>query len=406
MNNARNNKPFNLQQTKRLLLSIAITAAIGLGAISAPAEAAKAPAPKVAAAFSATWSLPFSNAQFAAVDPSGNVIAAGNDAANIVVAKYDTNGTPIGTWSFADGQFVIGVASDPNGNILIASRGTLTSRTSTGLPNFSYTPAVPILAMAVDASGNVVIAEGDWYTDLVIEKLSSTGVFSFTKSFTSTGGIEDFKLATDSAGNILIAAAYQDGTMNLGGTALTTPFMDAMIVAKLSPIGSHVFSKIFNPTIAPNGTYAGIYEVQLAVKANNEFVVTGSVDGMGKFVVGGKNITLPPGGGQTTFLSKFASTGTTTFAKSIGMDGVHSSAVAIDNKDNIVITGDDRNGNFLGIAGGVFVASYAGTTGALLSSALVGEPGWANSIAVNATTNDIVVATGSSDGNYVTQLLN
>ena len=405
MNDARNINSFSFKRTRNHLFLIATATAIGLAAISGPSEAGKAaPTPNVAAAFSATWSLPFATAQFATVDPSGNVIAVGNDADNIVVSKYDTNGTPIGAWTFPDSRFVVGVATDLSGNIVIASRGTLSSLTPTGLSNFSYTPALPILGMAVDPSGNVVIAEGDWYTDLVIEKLSSTGVFSFTRSFTSTGGIEDFKLATDSAGNIVIAAAYQDGTMSLGGVPLTTPYMDAMIVAKLSPLGSHVFSKIFNPTVAPNGSSAGIYEVQLAVKSNNEIVVTGTVDGTGKFVVGNKSIALPPGGGQTTFLSKFNATGTTAFAKTIGNYGVHSAAVAIDNKDNIVITGEDGYGNFVGVAGGVFVASYAGTNGAMIHSALVSDTGWGNSIAVNATTNDVVVAAGASGTQYVTQL--
>ena len=401
-----NTKPFTINRTKRLLLSIATTAAIALSVVSVPAEAGKSPPSIIAAPVSNSWSLPFADAQFATVDLFGNMIAVANVGANVTVGKYDGSGALMANWAFADSNFIVTVATDLTGNVVVASRGTVTSTTSTGLPVFSYTPELPVLAMAVDPSGNVVIAAGDWYTDLVIEKLSATGVHSFTKTFSSTGGIEDFKLATDSAGNIIVAAAYQDGAMNLGGASLTTPGMDSLIVAKLSSTGSHVFSKIFNSTTDTNGSSAGIYEVQLAVRANNEIVVTGTIDGAGKFAIGSKNITLPQTRMETMFVSKFSATGNTAFAKSVNIDGVHVQAVAIDNASNIVVTGEDREGNFLGVPGGIYMAKYAGGNGNLMSSDLV-STGWTNTIAVNPLTNDIVMSGGEDSGtNFVMQLLN
>jgi hypothetical protein len=313
----------------------------------------------------------------------------------------------MGAWSFPDTNFVVAVATDLSGNVVVASRGAVTSTSPTGLPNFSYVPQQPLLGMAVDLSGNVIVASGDWYSDLTIDKLSSTGASVFRKTIASSGGIEDFKVATDSAGNIIVVAAYQDGTMNFGGTDITTAYMDALVVAKLSSSGSHLFSKIFNPTVAANGTYAGIYEVQLAVKANNEIVVTGTIDGTGKFIMGGKSITLSPAGMETMFLSKFSPTGTTMFAKTVGIDGVHAASIAIDDADNILVTGEDRKALFLGVANGVFMAKYAGGNGNFMSSGLLGGDGWAGTIAISPMTNDAVLSGGtSSNTNYVMQILN
>ena len=394
-------------RVKALFLAVAAATAIGLTVIPGPVGAKPQSNPTIAAALSSVWSMQFADAQFATVDPSGNVIAVCNDNGAVVVTKYDANGSKIGSWTFADSDSLLGVATDPSGNMLVTTSTKLTGLTSAGAPNFSHTPTLPIIAMAVDHSGNIVIAENNWDSDLVIEKLSASGVPLFNKTVSSTGGIEDLSLATDSVGNIIVALAYQDGTMNFGGAALTAPYMDTLIVAKLSPSGSHVFSKISNPTVASDGTYAGIYEVQLAIKSTNEIVITGTVDGSGSMTIGGKKLTLPPEGGETMFLSQFSTMGAAVFAKTIGVDGVHPEAIAIDNQDNVVITGEDRSAKFLGVTNGVFVAKVSGTNGNLLSSNLVGSTsGSANSIAVNQVSNDVVTTGTSLAVNYMMDLVN
>src|SRR5205814_1654175 len=210
------------------------------------------------------WSRQPAGAPFATVDTAGNVLTAETATpAGIVVTKYAANGTLLWTQSLSDTNAVLAIATDPSRNVLVAGSSTLTSLSSDGFTtNFTTTPAVPILSMAVDPSGNVVLAENDWTSDLTLEKFSASGapVSPFPKTFSSTGGFEDLSLAVDSVGNIIVAAAYEFGTINFGGASLTAPYLDSMILAKLTPSGSHLFSKIFNPTVAAGGTYAGVYK--------------------------------------------------------------------------------------------------------------------------------------------------
>jgi len=383
-----------------------------LGAVG-PRGAAAATAP-----LTPVWSRQPAGAPFATVDTAGNVLTAETATpAGIVVTKYAANGTPLWTQSLSDTNAVLAIATDPRRNVLVASRSTLTSLSSDGFTtNFTKIPAAPILSMAVDPSGNVVLAENDWFSDLILEKFSASGapVSPFPKTFSSTGGFEDLSLAVDSAGNIIVAAAYEGGTIeggtievgtiNFGGGPLTTPYLDSMILAKLTPSGSHLFSKIFKPTVAAGGTYAGIYKIRAACDSKNNIVTTGTIDGVGKFVMGGKNITLRPPGEETMFLAKFLPTGSTSFAMAIGTDGVFVEALAIDTANNILATGENGSLTFLGGVDGAFVAKFS-STGSYRSGRIVASPSaTANSIAVDRTHNNPVAAGSDYPFNYLLKL--
>ena len=366
-----------------------------------------------ATALTTVWSKQPAGSPFAAVDHQGNVLTAETATpGGIVVTKYDSNGNQLWTRSLSDTDAVLAVAADSTGNVLVASASMLTSLSPSQPPdgstvtNFTKTPSAPILSMTVDPSGNVLLAENTWDSDLTLEKFSASGVsdVQFPKMFSSTGGIEDLSLAVDSAGNIIVAAAYQFGTIDFGGGPRTAPYLDSMVLAKLTPSGGHIFSKIFNPTIAADGTYAGIYKVRAGCDSKNNIFTTGIIDGLGKLVMGSKSITLPPPGEETMFLAKFSPNGGTSFAKTVGADGVFVEAIAIDTAGNILTTGENWSSTFLGGVNGVFVAKFS-SGGAYRAARIIGSTsGTANSIAVDRASNDPVAAGSDSPANYLLKL--
>jgi hypothetical protein len=341
------------------------------------------------------------------VDAHGNVLTAETASPDaIVLTKYDPKGNLMWSHPLGDSDSVQAIATDASGNIIVASGSAVTSLSPDGaVTNFTITAPAHVLSMAVDRSGNVIVAENEWLADLTIEKYDTKGNRLFSKVVTSTGAFEDLSLATDTANNIVVAAAYEVGTIDFGGGPLTAPYLDSMVLAKLTPAGSPVFSKIFNPTVAASGTYAGIYKVRVACDGKNNIVTTGIVDGCGKLVLGSKSLSLPAPGAETMFLAKFSATGATTFAKTIGSDAIFVEAIAIDTAGNILTTGENWSSSFLGGVDGVFVAKFT-SGGNLRAGRVIGSTsGTANSIAVDRTTNDPVAAGTGSPANYVLKML-
>jgi hypothetical protein len=359
---------------------------------------------EAANALTTVWSKQPAGSPFAAVDHQGSVLTAETTTGAIVATKYDSFGNMIWTYPLSDTEAVLAVGADASGNLLVASASLLTSLSPNGSVNFTMIPLQPILSMAVDANDNVLLAENSWNLNLTLEKFSAVGVLLVSRTYYSSGGIEDISLATDSAGNIIVAAAYQFGTIDFGGEPLTAPSLDSMILAKLTPTGDRVFSKIFNPTIASDGTYAGIYRTRVACDARNNIFTTGIIDGTGRLDMGSKHITLPSPGEETMFLAKFSPTGATSFARTIGTDGVFPEAIAIDTAGTPVVTGENWSSAFLGGVNGVFVAAFSSTGGFKAGRIIGSTAGTANSIAVDRTSNDVVAAGFDSPANYLLKL--
>ena len=104
------------------------------------------------------------------------------------------------------------------------------------------------------------------------------------------------------------------------------------------------------------------------------------------------------------FLAKFSPTGSTSFAKTVGADGVFVEAIAIDTAGNILTTGENWSSTFLGGVNGVFVAKFS-SGGAYRAARIIGSTsGTANSIAVDRASNDPVAAGSDSPANYLLKL--
>ena len=80
-------------------------------------------------------------------------------------------------------------------------------------------------------------------------------------------------------GGTIEGGTIEVGTINFGGGPLTTPYLDSMILAKLTPSGSHLFSKIFKPTVAVNVDNMGSkYAIRQVVSPFEMPLVVDNVD--------------------------------------------------------------------------------------------------------------------------------
>ena len=195
-----------------------------------------------------------------AVDSSGNLYIA--DTRNSIIRKVDTNGnisTVAGYGGFGfsgDGSaaagaalnYPTGVAVDSSGNFYIADRvnnrvrvvnatsGIITTMAGNG--TFGYSgdggpaPNAELLpySVAVDGAGNVYIADLEFAR---IRKVTTAGIISTvagngTFGFSGDGGpatsaaLAPYAIASDSAGNLYIADAYDNRIRKVSGGTITT----------------------------------------------------------------------------------------------------------------------------------------------------------------------------------------
>jgi hypothetical protein len=98
----------------------------------------------------------------------------------------------------------------------------------------------------IDLGGGALSAHG--FDDIWVAKLSADGDHIWSKQFSSFDMEAAYAVAVDPSGNVL-PAGYLFGPVDLGGGPLTptTAEMD-MFVAKLDPAGNHLWSKRFGNT--------------------------------------------------------------------------------------------------------------------------------------------------------------
>ena len=136
-------------------------------------------------------------------------------------------------------------------------------------------------------------------------KYSPTGAHLWSKRFGGTGDEVAYGLAVNSAGDVALTGKFQ-GSVNFGGTTLTSAGSDDAFVAKLTGAsGAHAWSKRFGST--------------------SQDIATGvAVDGTGNVVVAGYFLgSVDFGGGLLTasnidvFVAKYSSAGTYVWAQEI-----------------------------------------------------------------------------------------
>jgi hypothetical protein len=302
------------------------------------------------------WSKRFGDAQdqqsyFAvAVDASGNVIlaggfrgsidfgggaltsAAGND---IFVAKLTSDGTHLWSKRFGSGisEAACGVATDVSGNVIITG----------------------YFDNMVNFGGSTLTCDGE--RDIYVAKFEPDGTHLWSKRFGNPFDQAALAVATDASGNVIVAGEFE-GAVDFGGGTLACAGGWDVYVAKFGPDGTHLWSKRF-------GDESDQLRPSIAVDARGNVVVTGYFDGAVDFGGG----ALTSFGGHDIFVAMFGSDGAHLWSKCFGEDGYaqESFAAATDASGNVIITGgfygevDFGGGTFTGSLGGYpngFIAKF------------------------------------------------
>jgi hypothetical protein len=332
----------------------------------------------------------------AVVDASGNIVVVGNfeggvdfgggtltsaGGTDIFVAKFTSGGAFVWAKRFgtANPDFADGVAVDSSGNVIVLGRFT-------GTINFG---GADLVGASVD------------FDDIALAKLATAdGAHMWSKRFGSTAADSGSDVTVDSAGNVLITGIFR-GTVDFGGGGLVSGGDADIFVAKyVGANGNHVWSKRFGSTGLDGGQ-------AIVTDSTNDVFVTGSFIGSVDF---GGGALMSTNTVSDIFLVKLAGAdGAHVWSDSYGGTGADVAfELASDLAGNVLVTGRfsntvDFGGVSLTSAGGadIFVARYAGATGAHLDSKRLGGTGddFGNAIAVDSAGNTVLAGqfTGTVD---------
>jgi hypothetical protein len=218
-------------------------------------------------------------------------------------------------------------ASDCTGGHVWSKRYGNKSQTGTAAVDKSGNVAlIGSFDETTDLGGGVLTSAGG--TDVYLAKLTSAGAPIFSKRFGNASSQQGNAVAFDDNGNIYIAGAFQ-GSIDLGGGALTSAGSDDVFLAKLDPKGKHIWSKRLGGSSAEAALFVG------ADKLGNMYV-TGTFAGSVDFGGG----LLTSAGGNDIFVMSLDPTGHQLWSKragDVGSDTVGS--MAVDEMGNVHLTG-------------------------------------------------------------------
>ncbi|MBK8596410.1 MAG: SBBP repeat-containing protein [Holophagales bacterium] len=328
------------------------------------------------------WSKRFgdSTAQAAsgvAVDGSGNIYLTG-----FMNGTVDFGG---GALASAGGQDVFVVRFDAGGNHAWSKRfGDASNQLGTGIAVDGTGSVVQIgtFSGSMDFGGGTLTSAGS--TDVFLARYDSGGNHAWSKRFGDASAQTGTAIAVDPNGNVVGTGSF-NGTVNFGGTPLTSAGSTDIFLAKYDSGGTHAWSKRLGDASAQTGT-------AVAFDGSGNVVVAGSFNGSTNF--GGGALTSV--GGADAFLARYDPDGTHTWSRAFGSTGTDSgNGVAVDGTRDVVLTGGFQGtvnfgGGPLTSAGGTdfFLARYT-PSGVHTSSARAGD----------ATEQEGLAASSDASGN-------
>lgn len=349
--------------------------------------AAIAPPPGAAQTFH-MWSRGLGDSAFdqvagVALDDFGNVFAAGSfqgtvdfGGGNMVSAgerdvflvKYAPDGTHLWSQRFgdADVDIVHALAVDALGNVVIVGgfRGSIDFGGGGGgiaagindvfiakfAPNgaplwanvYGSTQHDYALAVAIDASGNVIVTGGFHGTvdfgggglvsagdlEAFFAKYDANGAHQWSQRFGGTGSDVGTELAADASGDIVFGGLFSN-TVDFGGGSFISAGQVDMILAKYDASGAHQWSQAFGS--ATTESMEGV-----SIGATGDICITGSFENTVDFGGGG----IVSAGASDVVLARYTSAGSHLWSQGFGgVDYDRGYALDRDASGNIVLTG-------------------------------------------------------------------
>ncbi len=287
---------------------------------------------------------------------------------DVFLVKYDKSGKHLWSVTFGAAKSDHGnaVAVDSKGNVILAA-------TITG---------------AVKLGGKTHTAPG--LTDVLLAKFDKSGKLLWAKVFGDGSSDQVEGLAVDASDNIILVGYFQ-GSIEFGGTKITSAGYWDAYVARLAPAGNHLWSKGLGGT-GKDRAFAVVAD------SKGDVVVTGDFTGKTNF---GGGVLTGYGAGDV-FLAKYkAATGAHVWSGRHGGNGTaRGSALAVDAKDNIALTGQYSRSFNLGCSGNhgtngsfsnIFLARYSSTGSCQWSRAFgAKDVDWGEDVAMDSKGNVIM----------------
>lgn len=238
-------------------------------------------------------------------DCDGTAIASCTGAIDWITTRVGANAPPMddavyGIAVTPTGEYVVTGVVDGNINTAIdvtAGKLYLAKFDTAGVKQWERSLAANGMAcgrdVAIDSQGNIIVI-GDYLgtfsfdnqsfssnngsRDMFIAKFNAAGTTIWAKSYGTDSNDANTALVIDSSDNIVFTGWARTGIVNFGGGQVNVNNND-VFVAKLSPDGAHLWSKVFvNPSdqhgravaIAPNG------DVVVGGESNGNFNLGGS----------------------------------------------------------------------------------------------------------------------------------
>ena len=156
--------------------------------------------------------------------------------------------------------------------------------------------------------------------DIFVARFNAAGTHLWSRSFSQVYN-PDAWVAADGFGNVFMAGNF-DGTVNLGGSPLTSAGSGDVFLAKLDPGGNHLWSLSFGDSLPQ-------WAASVVADESGSVFVTGSWGGL-----------IPPVESPgTVFTIKFDSNGDQVWAQYIGAANFGSGVSDVDELGNVFVTG-------------------------------------------------------------------
>ncbi|WP_437687735.1 hypothetical protein [Sorangium sp. So ce176] len=308
----------------------------------------------------------------------GGATLSSTNALDSFVVTLDKDGNPGWARQIGDAadQTLKSIAVDAAGNIVIAGyfSGSL------------LCSAPPVSACATSAGG----------TDIFVRKYAPSGAVLWTRIYGDASNQFAMSVAVDAQDNVLLTGRYH-GTLTIGSRQVRNSGLGTnLFVAKLDSSGNGVWLSDYGDTLSQAGT-------GIDAAPSGAVLVTGTYTGSLDFGPAG---TLPTNDVQSAFVVSLAPDGTPVWARWFAGDGPQESAsIAVDAKDNVVVTGSvqgvvDLGGGPLPAGGGfdAFVVKLD-AEGEHLWSKVLGAAGnqKSNAAAIAADTG-VILLCGAAEG--------
>ncbi|MGO9203492.1 MAG: hypothetical protein ACLQM8_23465 [Limisphaerales bacterium] len=254
-----------------------------------------------------------------------NLTVGGSD---IFVAEYNSSGTL--QWAHRAGgsppnlDFGRGAGVDTNGDVFVTG-GVL------GAADFG--------SSTLPTSSSQVF---------FLAKYNNAGTVQWVKRGVGDQAVYGTALAVDSAGNsYALAFAHNSDTITFGSINVSTPtnfsgnFDTSTILLKYDNTGAVQWENVM-------GGYGETLANDVAVDAAGNVYVSGYFKFNGNIMIGTNNLVLSSGSSQNSFVAKFNNSGALTWVQQLTGNYVGISGVAVDQAENVYVTGSFKTNLIVG----------------------------------------------------------